>query len=107
MFGNAWLERKLVFPTHLMRLRQQPSLPAEGESWWIDTPEGRVEGWFLPAQGASTPRPLVLFAHGNGELIDDWPELLAPYRAQGVHVLLPEYRSYGRSGGTPGERALV
>lgn len=107
MFGTAWLERKLVFPTHLMKLRQQPSLPADGESWWIDIPDGRVEGWFLPALGGSTPRPLVLFAHGNGELIDDWPELLAPYRARGMHVLLPEYRSYGRSGGTPGERALV
>lgn len=109
MFGTAWLGRKLTFPSHFVKLREQPSLPGDGESWWLHTPEGRVEAWFLPAEGASAraPKPLVLFAHGNGELIDDWPALLAPYRARGFHVLLPEYRSYGRSGGTPGEQALV
>src|SRR5690349_19671976 len=109
MLGFAWLQRKLLFPSHLVKLRGPRSLPVAGESWWLDTEQGRVEAWFLPAHGAAphTPRPLVMFAHGNGELIDDWPSLLAPYRARGMHLLLPEYRSYGRSAGTPDERALV
>jgi pimeloyl-ACP methyl ester carboxylesterase len=109
MLGIAWLQRKLLFPSHLVQLRAQPSLPADGERWWLDTEQGRVEAWFLPGHGVSAraPGPLLLFAHGNGELIDDWPELLAPYRSNGLNVLLPEYRSYGRSAGTPGERALV
>jgi fermentation-respiration switch protein FrsA (DUF1100 family) len=48
-----------------------------------------------------------VFAHGNGELIDDWPEALAPYRALGMHLLLAEYRGYGRSGGVPSEAGVV
>jgi fermentation-respiration switch protein FrsA (DUF1100 family) len=75
----------------------------------LDTEEGRVEGWLLRAPGATSasPAPLVLFAHGNGELIEHWPEALAPYRALGLHVLLPEYRGYGRSAGRPSEAKTV
>jgi alpha-beta hydrolase superfamily lysophospholipase len=71
--------------------------------------EGEVEAWFLPADGsaAGRPAPLVIFAHGNGELIEDWPEVLDPYRRMGMHLLLPEYRGYGRSAGAPSERAIV
>ncbi len=63
----------------------------------------------MPAPGASaaTPSPVVVFAHGNGELIEHWPNLLAPYLELGLSVLLPEYRGYGRSAGRPSEAALV
>lgn len=82
--------------------------PAGGEVWWLDVEGGRVEAWYLPPTRRSDgPSPAVVFAHGNGELIDDWGERLAPYRAMGFAVLLPEYRSYGRSGGTPSEAAIV
>lgn len=75
----------------------------------IDTEQGRVEAWYLPGDGVAPdrPGPLVIFAHGNGELIDDWPHELAPYRELGISVLLPEYRGYGRSGGTPSERSIA
>lgn len=75
----------------------------------LNTEEGRVEAWLLRAPGASgaCPAPLVLFAHGNGELIEHWPEALEPYRALGLHVLLPEYRGYGRSAGRPSEAKTV
>ncbi len=52
------------------------------------------------------PHPVVLFAHGNGELIEHWPDLLAPYLEMGVSVLLPEYRGYGRSAGWPSARTI-
>ncbi len=61
---------------------------------------GEVEAWFLPAPGDG-PRPVVVFAHGNGELIEHWPDMLAPYLQMGISVLLPEYRGYGRSAGWP------
>lgn len=76
---------------------------------WLSTEEGDVEAWFLPAPGVSAeaPGPVAVFAHGNGELIEYWPEMLEPYRRMGVSVFLPEYRGYGRSAGTPSERAIV
>lgn len=63
----------------------------------------------MPPSGASleSPAPVVLFAHGNGELIEHWPDALAPYLDLGIGVLLPEYRGYGRSAGHPSERTIV
>ncbi len=83
-------------------------LPSGAERWWLDVEGGRVEAWYLPALGESMgPGPAVVFAHGNREGIDEWAERLEPYRQMGLAVLLPEYRSYGRSGGAPSEAALV
>ena len=76
---------------------------------WVESPEGPVEGWFLPGHGASAekPGPAALFAHGNAELIDDWPEMMEGYRRLGVSVLLAEYRGYGRSAGAPSQDAIT
>jgi fermentation-respiration switch protein FrsA (DUF1100 family) len=104
------LQRMLLFPRFMINTPPADPPPIMGlERWWIDTAQGRVEAWFLPAEGASpfSPKPAVIFAHGNGELIDHWPEMLAPYRRLGVHVLIPEYRGYGRSTGSPSEVNIV
>src|SRR5688572_14516671 len=42
---------------------------AGGEQIWLDAEGERVEAWFLPGR-ASRPAALVIYAHGNGELID-------------------------------------
>lgn len=76
---------------------------------FIDSPAGPVEAWFIPGEGvtAEAPGPVVLFAHGNAELIDLWPEELRGYTRLGVSVLLPEFRGYGRSAGDPSQRAIA
>ena len=110
MFGSAWLQRKLLFPSHLVpRPRTSEHALLSAEQSWLSTSSCKVEVWFLPGDrvSAAKPGPLAVFAHGNGELIDQWPRLLAPYRQLGVSVLLPEYRGYGRSTGQPSESAIV
>ncbi|MBX3269340.1 MAG: alpha/beta fold hydrolase [Sandaracinaceae bacterium] len=90
------------------RATTQAPPPPDAEVWWREVDGARVEAWFLPPTAAREgPAPAVVFAHGNRERIDEWPERLAPYRAMGLAVLLPEYRSYGRSGGEPSEAAIV
>ena len=108
MFGIAWIQRKLLFPAHLVRAPKGEPRIAGLERWWFESDGGRVETWFLPGAGVSAdkPGPCVIFAHGNGELIDQWPDMLAPYRALGISLVLPEYRGYGRSEGLPSERAI-
>jgi alpha-beta hydrolase superfamily lysophospholipase len=103
------LQRLLVFPTWVMGPAPALRLPPGGELLTHETPEGTIEALFLPADGASpsSPRPVVVFAHGNAERIDDWPTPLARYRAMGLSVLLCEYRGYGRSAGAPSQAAIV
>ncbi len=102
------LQERLIFPGYWMRSERGPlARPRDAEV--LQVGPGRVEAWLLPGRGVSpaTPGPLVIFAHGNGELIDDWPWNLQPYRDAGISVLLVEYRGYGRSPGTPGQHRIV
>lgn len=108
VLGLVRLQRAILFPREYAR--QVPSaLRTPGlERFWLDTKEGKVEVWLLPGVDVDTsrPGPAVVFTHGNAELIDHWPDALARYRELGVTVVLPEYRGYGRSAGTPSEAAI-
>lgn len=70
---------------------------------------GRVAAWFVPAQRATaaSPAPLVVYFHGNAELIDHQHDMIQHYRNLGCNVLLPEYRGYGRSAGHPSEAGIL
>lgn len=97
-------QRQLLFPRHMIRAPDQPrGLPDGGEQWWLETPEGDLEAWYLKGDGRSEahPGPAVVFGHGNGEVIDHWPRLMRWYADRGIGVLLVEYRGYGRSAGRP------
>ncbi|MCB9594562.1 MAG: alpha/beta hydrolase [Sandaracinaceae bacterium] len=108
VIGVVWLERLILFPRSFPQAVPEARQTAGLEAFWIDSGQGRVEGWFLPGDGVSAehPGPAVIFAHGNGELIDHWPGMLQRYRELGVSVVLPEYRGYGRSAGDPSEARI-
>ncbi|MEQ8278048.1 MAG: alpha/beta hydrolase [Deltaproteobacteria bacterium] len=105
----TYLQRSIIFPRHVVQVPAEGGRGVEGETWWLDTPEGRVEAWFLVGEGrtADAPGPAVIFAHGNGEAIDFWQLPLARYRTLGVSVLLAEFRGYGRSAGEPSQESIT
>jgi pimeloyl-ACP methyl ester carboxylesterase len=45
-------------------------------------------------------RPAVLLVHGFPELAYSWRKVMPPLAAAGYHVIAPDLRGYGRSGGT-------
>lgn len=70
------------------------------EDVFIDTPDGaRLHGWFIPARdaGPGEKRPTILHAHGNaGNILGH--EIFSAFLANhGFHVLVFDYRGYGRS----------
>ena len=77
------------------------------ERMWISHSDGvATEGWVVrshtqPAHG------LVCFLHGNAELIDYNLAEAREWTSRGFDVLLPEYRGYGRSPGSPSQDAIV
>ena len=51
--------------------------------------------------GFETPnRPAVLLIHGFPELAYSWRHVMLPLAKAGYHVIAPDQRGYGRSGGT-------
>jgi fermentation-respiration switch protein FrsA (DUF1100 family) len=98
-------QRSLLFPAPAVA--GAPPRPADAEPVWLETPAGRVESWWLPpAVSSAGPCPALIFTHGNGELIDYWPDAFDEPRRWGLGVLLVEYPGYGRSAGRPSDSAI-
>jgi len=45
--------------------------------------------------------PVILFFHGNGEIVADYDDVGPAFTAEGLHFLVAEYRGYGWSTGQP------
>jgi pimeloyl-ACP methyl ester carboxylesterase len=99
-------QRRMLFPAPAVA--GAPGRPAKAEQLWLATAAGRTEAWFLPPATATAARvPLVVFAHGNGELIDFWLAAFDEPKRWGLAVLLVEYPGYGRSAGQPSETTIT
>ncbi|MFH1993197.1 MAG: alpha/beta hydrolase [Pseudomonadota bacterium] len=100
------MQRQMMFPRGLIEAPPENPKISGLERIWIHTSFGKVETWFLPPSQDFTPAPAVIFAHGNGELIDFWPQELKTFNRFGVGVLLVEYPGYGRSQGSPSQVSI-
>jgi len=78
-----------------------------GEQLWLAADGARVEAWYLPPAVSSAHAPLIIYSHGNAELIDMRAGEFGAVRGAGFGVLLVEYPGYGRSGGSPSEESLT
>jgi uncharacterized protein len=79
--------------------------PANYEDVWIRTPDGvKLHAWFMPAKNTppapDTRAPAILHAHGNAGNIASHETFSSFLTDAGFHVLLFDYRHYGRSDDT-------
>lgn len=103
-----FVQRSVMFPGGAVPSpRATPAEHPPGvEQIWLDNSFGRTEGWLLEAEGPG-PAPALIFAHGNGELIEDWVVPMEHIRRAGVSILLVEYPGYGHSAGRPSRRSIA
>jgi len=96
------MQGQLIYPGQRIKIPELP-LPAVAglEAFRIPTPTGKAEAWYLPPLGSAVPFPALIFAHGNGEVIDMWADALDDFRRWGLALMLVEYPGYGRSDGRP------
>jgi pimeloyl-ACP methyl ester carboxylesterase len=82
--------------------------PQDATQIWLDTKTGPVEAWHLPPLATpASPAPVIVFFHGNGELIDVVADDFQVPRSWGLAVLLVEYPGYGRSSGSPSQASIA
>lgn len=101
---------RLVFPADAAPAPLSKPFSNDAVVTTLPLPDGgQVESWFFPAAlaGMDSPRPLVIFFHGNAELIDQQEDIVSLFRSFGCSVLLPEYRGYGRADGVPSQAGIV
>ena len=105
----AWfIQRFITFPLP-RHSDAQPRARTDngGEQVWLDADGVRVEAWYLPPAKPQLGAPIVIYSHGNAELIDMRAGEFGTLRAAGVGVLQVEYPGYGRSEGSPSETSLT
>jgi fermentation-respiration switch protein FrsA (DUF1100 family) len=65
----------------------------------------RIDGWFVPAEGA--PIAAMIVFNGNGGHRGLRAPLAAALAARGISTLLFDYRGYGGNPGSPSESGLI
>jgi pimeloyl-ACP methyl ester carboxylesterase len=67
------------------------------------------DGLFIGGRlhGFDKAAPVILFFHGNGEIVSDYDDLGPMYSRIGSNFLPVDYRGYGRSTGTPTVTAMM
>lgn len=108
-----FFQAKLIFPAGFAGQAGSALPTPDTEVIRLATDEGTTTAWLVPAPApgsgddANAAKPLVVFFHGNAELIDRQEPILTLYRSLGFSVLLIEYRGYGHSDGTPSQKHIV
>lgn len=74
--------------------------PADAEVLELAAAGGPVPAWWFPAPEPG-PRPAIVVAHGNAELVHHNVPLARRLRELGVGVLLVEYPGFGSARGAP------
>ena len=102
------LQRQVLYPGAGVGNTRQVKVSPGIERVWLKTGAGLVEAWLIPGGGdSSRPGPGLIFAHGNGELIDFWAEPLELLSQRGLTVMLVEYPGFGRSEGKPTQESIT
>jgi pimeloyl-ACP methyl ester carboxylesterase len=103
-----YMQGALIYPGTQNRVDRLAPQPKGAEVFHISTVAGDVEALFLPASADADAahQPVVIFGHGNGEVIDYWVSAFQGFQERGVGVLLVEYPGYGRSTGSPSEQSI-
>lgn len=51
--------------------------------------------------------PLILYFHGNGEVVSDYDQIAPFYRQHHLNLVVADYRGYGASSGSPSLSAML
>lgn len=109
LIAAPFIQRAAYFPARFMT-PPAGEVPRGVEVLWHEIEGGgRVEAWLRVPETASaqSPAPLAIYLHGNAEFIDDSAWIADIYNRKGYAVLLPEFRGYGRSAGSPSEEGVA
>ena len=111
----AWCAILCVLQDHILFMPHFAPAPSaeipfpSAETLTVELESGEsVYAWFIPAPDLEPGEraPVVMYFHGNTEIIDELVDFVIGYHRLGCSVLLPEYRGYGRAGGKPSQKGI-
>jgi fermentation-respiration switch protein FrsA (DUF1100 family) len=102
--GIRYIERhSIYFPMSGVATTPSSALMPYEDVYFRTSDGKRLNGWFVPADGAGFT---VLFCHGNAGNISHRIEKISILHGLGQNVFVFDYRGYGNSEGVPSEAGL-
>ena len=106
LLGESGGNQLFYLPTH-----DEPATPASWgcnyENLSFKSADGTpLHGWFIPAK-SKAPLGTVVFSHGNAGSIGHHLGFVIWLVEAGYHVMMYDYRGFGKSGGTVDRRGMV
>ena len=104
--GMYLLQRSILFPIpRTGRIAPAAAGFPQVEEHVLTTSDGeKIIVWHMPAKPG---RPVILYFHGNGDYLAGFFARFRDLIADGTGVVVPAYRGYSGSSGTPGEQGLL
>jgi uncharacterized protein len=104
--GIYFLQDKLIFYPQKLSKDHQFHFPAKfKESWWEVDKGVKIHGLhFFPKQESNE---VILYFHGNAGSLDSWGNVGVELSRLGYHVIVIDYRGYGKSGGSVAPKSLL
>lgn len=98
------MQPSMVFYPHLDLVETPAEWGLEYEDVYLSSRDGvRLHGWYIPHDKAEE---VVLFLHGNGGNISHRGASIDIFNRIGLNTLIIDYRGYGKSEGSPGEKGF-
>ncbi len=96
--GFVLLDRPEILSVMFYPRRDMTPGPPESVDLRISVDGAELHARFYPNDPAG---PVVLFFHGNGEVVADYDDVAPVYHHFGMSLLAADYRGYGQSSGRP------
>lgn len=100
----AWMAHRSVFiPMKHPAGDWQEANALEVEDVWLTSGPVKIHGWWKPTPGAEAA---VLFLHGNAGNVTHRGRHIRAWHQAGAAILVPDWRGYGKSQGSPSESGI-
>ena len=99
-----FLQEKVVFLPVKLPAQHEFTFEFDFEELFFETPaDGKINALYFKND---KPKRVILYFHGNAGNLDRWGKIAAEFLKFGYDVLVPDYRSYGKSSGPRNEEFL-
>lgn len=105
LYANHVKRSGMFFPDRYPLGDWTPKLSVKPQDYFFTTADGvRLHAWFFRAPSADAP--LIIYFHGNAGHLAYRAPFASELASRGLSVFVFDYRGFGRSDGSPSEKAL-
>lgn len=98
-----WNQERLIFKPTILPSDYDFAQYSNIEELYFPIEDGQIHALYFKT---SHPKGIILYFHGNSQALESWGYAAEDFTKHGYEVLMPDYRTYGKSTGKLSEQGL-